>query len=486
VIENVILITVDALRADHLSCYGYHKKTTKNLDELANNGFLFTQAFSNAPETCASFPSILTSTYPLMFNQETFPSLSKERVMLSEILRKKGYTTGAFHSNPYLSSFYGYDKGFDVFEDLGAAEHLEARRGRKNFLERVGAIANEKLGTVFGYNNLFYKVLANAYINMSKPIKKIVKGPVGQFNIDMKYYADANMTNAKVISWLKNIGNHFFLWIHYMDVHMPYKPPQEYLNNFGLSLRDKEIKALNEKMYKKIYKSDKVKISKTELKNLVDLYDAEIRYVDDVVRFLLDEIAKIGLLSNTLVIVTADHGEEFLEHGGMLHASKTAKLHDELLHVPLILYAPELGENMVINDLVSLIDLAPTIVDILGIKKPEQWIGESLLPLIKGEERKRDNGIVSEFLSNGKRKTAYRTKKWKFILDEEKNAYELYDLGKDSKEKNNVAGENLDVVKYLNFKIKEHISMENKISEKVEERKKIGVNIKKLKARGKI
>jgi arylsulfatase A-like enzyme len=482
-VENVILITIDSLRADHLSCYGYQKRTTPNLDELSKKGFLFTQAFSNGPWTPASFPSILTSSYSLQYPYSAH--LSPQRIMLSEVLKREGYLTGGVHCCPYLSSFYGYNRGFETFRDFlfdnyGVQDKInELTKGHGNFTTKIG----KKIKDVFGESSSIYRFLKVFHSEMYK----IMNRDRSENFLDIvSKYAKAETINREVISWLENgVNGKFFLWIHYMDVHIPYTPRTEYMNQIGSPLPEEiRIRELNEKLFK--YRgayNKRVNMSEDELRLMIDLYDAELRHADEAIGSLLEEITRIGLLDNTLVIVTADHGDEFLEHGSVAHSPK---LYDELLHVPLIFYAPEIDKGKIIDDLVSLLDLAPTIVDVLGIKKPEQWLGESLLPLIKGEQTRIDNGVISEVLAGSKRKTAYRTKKWKFILDEEKNAYELYDLENDRKEKNNVAEENPDIVNYLSLKINEHISMENKISREVEERKRIGENIKKLKTRGKI
>lgn len=490
-VKNVILITVDCLRADHLSCYGYHKKTTPNLDRSAKKGILFTQAFSNGPWTPFSFPSILTSTYPLQYPPLDF-HLSPERVMLSEILKENGYSTGAFHSNPYLSSFYGYDRGFEVFNDFLFTEERIKHLYTYASLAKAQKRMKEKLESFFGEQNLFYSLLISFYRKGEKIIKRALEKAVIEkayklLEIDEKCIEDANALIIKAISWLKNTKKPFFLWIHFMDVRMGYVPPEkclEYFTHFTSSLPDKtKIRRLSEKEYRNQYVA-KENFSENEQRLMINLYDAEIRYVDEHIKLLLDEIEDMGLFHDTLIIITADHGEEFLEHGDTAH---NPKLYDELLHVPLIiLYTPELGKNIVIDDLVSLLDLAPTILDILGIKKPEKWLGESLLPLIKGEKRRLDNGIISEVFSNGKRKTSYRTKKWKLIFDEEKNGYELYSLEKDIKENNNVAEEMPDIVKDLSFKIDRHISLENKISREIEEIRRIKDSIRKLRATGKI
>ena len=480
--DNVILITIDSLRADHLSCYGYQKATTPNLDELAKNGILFTQAFANAAGTAPSFPSILTSSYLLQYPYSAH--LSPQRLLLSEVLQKQGYITGAVHSNPYLSRFYGYNRGFETFTDFlfdnyGVKDKINWQTRRSgSFGFRLG----RQIKGVFGESSFIYRILSRLYL-------RVVTRIVGRSKLNIvSKYAKAEIINREAISWLESRGNNkFFLWLHYMDVHRPYMPKLEYIKQIRSSLpEERRIWTLNKKLFKYVGVHINPKdISEEEFELIIDLYDAGIRYTDEAIGFFLKEITKIGLLDNTLVIVTADHGEEFLEHGDVAHGPK---LYDELLHVPLIFYAPGLGEGMVINDLVSLIDLAPTIGDILNIGKPEKWIGESLLPLIKGKERRIDNGVISEVLAGGKRKTAYRTKKWKFILDEEKEGkenYELYNLEEDPKESHDIADKRADLVKEFSSKIEEHILMENEISKQAGMRE-IKEKVKKLKMRGKV
>jgi len=481
-VKNVILITVDCLRADHLSCYGYYRKTSPYLDELAEKGILFTQAFSNGPWTPLSFPSILTSTYPLQYSPFDY-HLSPKRLMLSEVLKQNGYLTGAFHSNPYLSNFYGYNRGFDIFYDSIFTEERIKVRSSFQFLTKV----KTKLERSLGQQNFIYRLLyrVGGEIIKKEPKWRKIKRAKRLREIDEKIIESASTINTKVISWLKDVKEPFFLWVHYMDVRMGYLPPEkclEYYTHFSSSLPNKaRIRELSEKVYRTLYAA-KERFSDDEIKLLIDLYDAEVRYVDEHIKLLLDNARKMRLLDETLVIITADHGDEFLEHGDIGHHSK---LYDELLHVPLIIYAPELDKNIVIDDLVSLLDLAPTILDILNIKKPEQWVGESLLTLIEGKRTRENMGVISEALVYGRRRIAYRTKKWKLIVDEGKNTYELYNLEEDPKELNNVAEEYPNLVEEFSLKIRKHILMEEKTKEDVE-KDMIKRTIKNLKAKSKI
>lgn len=462
-ISNVVLITIDSLRADHLSCLGYHRKTSPVLDEIAKKGVLFTHAFSNASQTPTSFPSILMSTYPLMSNYENGQSFSVKKTMISEILGKEGYSTGAFHCNPYLSSFYGYDRGFDTFNDLGIKEHLEKIK-EKDFRGKVKSELSRKIKVITNDNNPFIRLLRGGY----RFARKLKKNHIKRLAVDMKHYSDAHTINQEAISWLQTLNSKFFLWMHYMDVHIPYLPSQKHLRDLSINISDKEVLALNKKLYFNIYKSSEISFTKSEIEKIISLYDAEIRYVDEAIKLFLDKIDEMGLLDSTLVIITSDHGEEFLEHKGIVHGRK---LYDELLHVPLIVYSPKLERNIQVDEVVSLIDVAPTILEISGFKKPKEWLGESLLPLMNSNKRKSDNGIISEtFFADG-RKFSYRTKHWKFIFTERNEGeelYELYNLKEDPGELYNLGNKETELVREFVSKIREHISMEERITRELE------------------
>lgn len=462
--ENVILITIDALRADHLSCLGYCRKTTPRLDEFAKKGILFSQAISVGSGTTPSFPSILTSSYPLMYGG--YERLSKDRTTIAEVLKSAGYSTAAFHSNPYLSRYYGYDRGFDTFEDF-FRKSPESETLTDKVKDRVKNMLNE--------DDLLYRFLRKAYGGVCMLLKNE--------NIP---YEIAEVINEKAFSWLKeHSNNNFFLWVHYMDVHEPGMPPYKYLRYFRHQhVSKQEIK----KFYKKIRRYSK-RVSYEELKMLIDLYDCKIRYVDYVIGSLLDELENMDIMHNTLIVVTADHGDEFLEHGELGHHES---LYDELLHVPLLIYAPEIiGKNIVIEDLVSLLDLSPTILDILDTEKPKKFIGKSLLAVIKGKER-RSSGVISEVAHEkgnpkvdfSKRKTSYRTEKWKFILDRKNGRCELYNLQEDPMETKNLAEIEPDLSKEFESKIRDHILREKETM--IDEREKLSKKIKELKSPGKI
>lgn len=434
-IRNVIFITIDALRADHLGCYGYDKETSPRIDDLAKNSILFTQAISNSPTTVTSFKSTMTSTYPSMCGGEKY--LSNLRTTVAEVLKANGYVTAAFHSNPFLSRYFGYNRGFDFF-----------------------------------YDALFTtdKSLAS---RIRQPIKSVLNRTGFDWTVFWKKPHDSvDFINQKAISWLKENESEFFLWLHYMDVHWPYLPPKEYQRNESLISKQKTIK-LNRDLLRK----PEEEISK-QLDTIVELYDAEIRYVDSSFGLLLDELEEINLFDETLIIITSDHGDEFLDHGGFGHPSKLyelplfkplfrlprnsnygnpPKLYDELIHVPLIIHAPNnQNAGTKITDQVQLLDIPPTIVDAFGLKKVKLFLGESLFSPDYGNLGQK-MGIISENIGlNNSLKISLRTPEWKFIIDESNAKYELYNLKKDPKEKNDLSESEVEKVEKFIKNIKEH------------------------------
>jgi len=414
---NIILITIDSLRYDHLGCYGYHRNTSPNIDVLATRGVKFLQAISNGGQTPQSFPSILASALPPIENNESKVILQRS-ITLAETLRSSGYHTAAFHSNPYLSRYYNYDLGFDVFDDN---YRQLSTRGLKIWINRIAA-SNSLMTRLLGKGSLISRI----YRMYKSVLPDKFTGPI--INAE-------GMVN-KAIPWLKNHRDRYFLWIHFMDVHNPYAPETKYLNQFCNQLISRrEMKFLWQKMLNR-----PAQISEFELEMLINLYDGEIKYTDEMIELLLDNSA--NYMENTIVIVTADHGDEFGEHGRFGHNT----VYDELLHVPLIIAGPGIEGSTVIKQQVSLIDLAPTITDLVGIENPGSFQGKSLLQTIEGREDIVAD-TISVYLNHAlrQRNIAYRISGWKYILTENLGeghmlSEEIYDLENDLGETNNLHG----------------------------------------------
>lgn len=450
---NIILITVDCLRADHLSSLGYAEKTTPNLDRFAKEGVLFTRAFSFGSCTPTSVVPLLLSSPAVMYYlhgstktgdawldryRETVRMLNGLKISLPGALRMQGYETAAFHSNTFLSRYYGFGEGFSHFDDsfstYGVKKHSKMREKGRVMLIR---------------NRTLYKLARRIY-------SLIYSNAVP--------YERAGTINEKVVSWLKmKKPDKFFVWIHYMDAHVPYKPPKD----FRPPISSVKMSNLSRKIM------NKEDISDSELKQLMELYNGGIKYVDHEIKHLIDELDEMKILEDTIIIITADHGEEFGEHEGFIHSP--VKLYDELIHVPLIIHNS--GYCGTIDEPVSLIDIAPTIMDVLNLPNVKTFQGKSLIPIING---KGNYGIVSEGLEpdGGKMVVAYRTKGWKCILDEVRNKKELYNIEEDPKETNNLYEVKRDIAEDLESKILVHISHQRKLVGMDVERERIRRRIK--------
>ena len=423
--RDVLLITVDSLRADHLGCDGYERETTPAIDALAANGHRFENAFAHACATRASFPSILTSSTALMYGG--YESLSENRTLVTEAL-PAAYRAGGFHSNLYLSAEFGYSRGFDTFFDSKSDPSPAAR---------VKGAVEERLDE----DGWLYGVLSRAVDTAEKE---------AGINVGSAYVRADDITE-KAIDWAENEHDGpRFLWTHYMDVHHPYRPPERHQRALGIDpISEREAIRLRRKM---IEAPDE--ITDDERGTLIDLYDAEIRFTDAEIGRLIERVRK-SWGDDTMVIVTADHGEAFGEHGGYSH---TQTFHDEMLHVPLIVSFGGDSRAMTHDELVGLADLTPTIVDYAGGEQANSFVGHSLRPLLDGEGDWPREHVVGDWADGnrggGERRFAYRDHRWKYI--ERGDGHVLYDLAADPGEHENVADGHSEVCERLHSVLDEH------------------------------
>jgi len=422
---NIVLITIDALRADHLGCYGCHRNTSPNIDKLASSGAMFLQAISNGGGTPEAFPSILAAVLPPAHYEE-YGSIIKENVTIAEILGSKGYDTAAFHSNPYLSRFFHYDKGFDTFDDS---------------LPLTGSVQKAQIkGTISKPGSSLFKLLSK-FSNLLA----IVGPPIIR----------ADQITSKAIPWLREHPNMFFLWLHYMDVHHPYMPPSEFRSQFcPQPINLCQMLALYNKFRKK-----PDRITPYDRETLLGLYDAGIKYVDTSLGSLLSKLGE--RLDNTLIIVTADHGEALGEHDRFGHNS----LYEEVIRVPLIITIPGRTKGVTVKSQVSSLDIAPTILDILNIEKEEALHGKSLIPVIK-QQKLGAGSTISVALNYpiGQRMFSYRTEDLKYIFTErvdkkgKTTVQELYSLKDDPQEERNLYEDHWKKAQQFELKIQGFVS----------------------------
>jgi arylsulfatase len=315
-ISNVVLLSVDALRADHLSYHGYDRPTSPELDALASKFTCFKRAYSASSHTREALPSLLTGKPPDTLSGHGFRLVG---MSLADRLSEASIRTGGFHSNPFASRAYGFGSGFDAFDD-------DLYLGRHRLLALAQRLVDK---------------LRN------------------------RHYVRAAEINERALNWLDEIGDNdrFFLWNHYMDTHGPYQPPSEYREQFT-------DRAVSNRRSKELYNrsvDDPDSITTAERDTQRDLYDAEIRYVDDQIGAFLNALERRELLSETLVVITADHGDAFGEHG---YYSHPRRLDDELLHVPLIVRGPGVPD-ITIDSPASLLDVAPTLLNAVGCKRDD-------------------------------------------------------------------------------------------------------------------
>jgi len=376
--KNVVLLTIDTLRQDVLGLYGNGLGLTPFIDSLQENCIRFSKAQSCGPYTQASFPAVLTSTYYLDYPRSEM--LSRRRTLVSEPLQKAGIETAAFHSNAYLCEYFGWNRGWDTFYD---SMELEVT--------------------------------------------------------DEVPYVKADILNQKVRSWLSSRRDRnapFFLWLHYMDVHEPYVPEKKYVQavDASINMTDKEMFQLFEEV---LLKRDASNPETVAL--LKKLYLAHIRETDEAVKEFLGILEQAGVLNDTVVIITSDHGDEFGEHGGLSH---DGKMYRELIDVPLLIYDPSLKSGQISDALVSTLDVSPTIVNLLGLDPVPGFSGQSLLPLKTLQSRE----VFGEaFYKHGNKEDNDPKQvfycRWddiKMIYSENDDSWQLYDLDKDPREQNNL------------------------------------------------
>ena len=354
---NVLLITVDTLRADRLGCYGYDRAETPNIDGLAEKGVLFENAVSPIPSTLPSHSSIMTGLYPHQHGvrDNAVYYLPDEAETLGEVFSNEGYETAAFVSAFVLNSRFGIDQGFGLFD-----EELDEP------IEKPG----KERPDLPAYTRWWME-------RKAKPFQRSAEHAV-----------------EKAAGWLREVtggdsagaaSEPFFCWVHLFDPHMPYNPPEQWLNRFP-DLSDGAMDGTMDCVHAQV-KANKGKLKPEHLVQMAGRYDAEIAYTDHWIGRLLAVLDETGARDRTIVVFTADHGESFGEHIGLFF-EHNASVYDETLRVPLIVAPPSLKIPGTRNrSLTSLVDIFPTMLDLAGIDLPGGLPGRSLFGHVENEER---------------------------------------------------------------------------------------------------
>ncbi|HZQ17424.1 MAG TPA: sulfatase [Terriglobales bacterium] len=370
--RSLILVTIDCLRADHVGFLGYPKQTTPFLDSLAKQSFVFTNAVVSGVPTYYSLPSLLTSRYPFALGRDVIGIAPGENT-IATVLKERGFATAAFAAaNPYVSAAYGYDSGFDTCRDFlnanGSDFALEGSRGsaRPGTRTRANQFLSQMchrlplLGAA--YDEVYFQYCQRMSCSSSDSLDALRRFPSADVLIDC------------ATAWLHQYSSGpFFLWIHLMDPHAPYFPKLQATAEIAADRLDGErAKYIN--AYWGRGDLNVVRLQKRK-QDIVDLYDSGIRWADLQIKRLVRRVAELGVLDDCAVAVTADHGEQFLEHGGRFHSPLA--VHEELVHVPLLLRVPGFSGSRDLSDPIGLIDLAPTLLDALEISTPSSFRGRS-------------------------------------------------------------------------------------------------------------
>ncbi len=387
---NVFLIIIDTLRYDWISPYGYDIKTP-NLQSFSDDGILFTNMFSQCSWTRPSVSSFMTSLYPSQHGVETYTDiLNPNSKTLALSMRKAGYYTVGFCNNFHLLAAYNFSIGFNYYEYLSPSDVIPVDKNAPK-LDFVALLREN----------------SKKYLLKLKP-----KNAVNY------YYYDAFRATDRVTDWLsKNRNKKFFMFIHYMDPHVPYfRYPYD-----GNYYDPPSICQGN------IYSAD-------EVADFAVFYRQEIEYLDKGLGRLFDYLKNQGIYDNSLIIITADHGEEFFDHGGAAHGRT---LYDEMTHIPLIIKLPYSEKRGTIDrHLVQSIDIAPTIANLVGSQIFNNWQGKDIFSKVKTK------WSIAQLMKS-KRATAIRSLTEKLYLtyntDETLPPVAYFNLVKDPKELNNLA-----------------------------------------------
>ena len=434
---NILLVSIDSLRADHLSVYGYHKETSPFLTELAFDGTVYERAYSAANWTGASIASILTGLYPTCHgytNKRYY--LDNGEDSIASILSNNGYFTICFSNNMYLSSKSGLDAGFADFRYRGAVEQSADAAADDSRHSGLAQKAKDRMG---------FKT------------KNIAKNVVDMFSYQKSLQRDdgAFATETSFAQWIKghDRGTPFFSYIHYQEPHSVYFPPYPYRRRFfsGSWLLEADYLKFDHINYF----AGKTQFSESEVAHYQEMYDGEIAYLDWRLGRLFRILKEQNVYENTIVIVTADHGEMFGEHGYFWHAFC---LYEPLIRVPLIIHYPDWFQRDHRSlEIVQTNDLAPTLFDGLGIdwkynhdRQGQSFLGgskrlaaltETFDPqLMLDRWRQRNNELAQDDFNQYRRDLkAWRGEDGKFILSSD-GAHEFYDLKSDSGEENNLIG----------------------------------------------
>jgi arylsulfatase A-like enzyme len=345
---NVLLIVWDTVRGQSLSAYGYDRPTTPYLTSMAREGARFARAMSTAPWTLPSHGSIFTGQWPYVFFRGLWKPIETPTPTIATVMSEAGYATAGFTANPYYTSpSHQIDQGFQHYEEYGHGLST--------------AFARARLGYVLEHAEWFRELTEHD---------------------DLFDRKRADDVSSSFLHWLDDQGDTpFFAFLNFYDAHRPYVAPSPFRERFTRTKPDEaeRARAIRREADQEDWYQDE--------------YDGLIAYLDDATHRLLEELDRRGVLDNTVVIITADHGDQFGEHGMWFHMNS---LYRVLLEVPLVVRYPRaIPRDTVIDTPVSLRDIPQTVLALTGVTSTVVP-GQSLTRFWTGEPRSADSLILSE------------------------------------------------------------------------------------------
>ena len=416
--DKVLLVTIDSLRADHVGYHGYERDVTPNIDEYAERGSRFMNTHAHVGGTRFSFPSILSGVTTGMYGGHR--RISDDQTLVSEVFQDAGFHTGGFNCNLYVSGEFGYNRGWDEFFDSAPDESATSKLRKWAKTNLDGPLLS---------------VLQRAYdfVESSQGIN------VGD------YHLPADDMTDRAIEFIEENGDEpQFVWVHYMDVHHPFLPPEEY----QLEFMDEPVSKRESVQLRRKFLEEPENVTEAEHQTFIDLYDAEIKFNDAEVGRLMDTVQE-EWGDDYLFALTADHGDHFLEHGYF----GGARLLDVKTHVPLFVEGWEdTGEY---DEMVGLADVPPTLLDAAGLEIPDNYFGESLRRLVFDGEWDRTAVFGSYDERDGSEHIHVRNAEWNYI-EHDDDRDELYNVVDDPGEQENVVDDYPDVVAELRDQLDDH------------------------------
>jgi arylsulfatase A-like enzyme len=422
--SNVVLVTVDSLRSDAIS-HTADDRRTPEIGSLAESGTVFENAFAHGNWTPFSFPSVLASRP--VFAESDDIGLPGSPV-LAEVLRDAGLRTGGFNaSNGFLTTYWGYDRGFDAFE---------------SFIGGEDPSRYERYLAAHPTVHAWLQIAASPFRRIAHRIRH---GPGSRPFTDTSRLLDVEREAAGFVEEAAGSDDGFFVWVHYMDAHTPYVPAPQHLREIsdGQFETHRLVRA-------HLRTGLGLSVNDRALGDLRALYSAAIRQVDASVGRLRETLEEAGVADETAFVIAGDHGEEFMEHGNLAHYPK---LYDSLIHVPLVVSVPGLGGRHV-EEAVGLDAVPPTVCDVLGVDPPGAWEGRSLLPTVAGGPPPDREPVVSvtvrgdsvtqqpipRRLDDGDLHASARTSEWTYIENTATGEHELYRRGRDPDHQHDLRG----------------------------------------------